>query len=80
MAGRYINDSMEEIIRKKIKKKLVSINPNNNKKVLICGLTYKKNVADLRNSLSLKIFNNLKDKYIKGYDPLIDFNSAKKMD
>lgn len=78
LAGRYINDSMEEIIRKKIKKKLNSINPNNGKKVLICGLTYKKNVADLRNSLSLKIFNNLKDKYIKGYDPLIDFNSAKK--
>ena len=78
LAGRYINDSMEEIIRKKIKKKLASINPNNNKKVLICGLTYKKNVADLRNSLSLKIFNNLKDKYIKGYDPLIDFNSATK--
>ena len=78
LAGRYINDSMEEIIRKKIKKKLVSINPNKNKKILICGLTYKKNVADLRNSLSLKIFNNLKDKYIKGYDPLIDFNSAKK--
>ncbi len=78
LAGRYINDSMEEIIRKKIKEKLVSINPNKTKKVLICGLSYKKNVADLRNSLSLKIFNNLKEKNIKGYDPLLEFNTAKK--
>ena len=69
---------MEEIIRKKIKKKLKSINQNKTKKVLICGLTYKKNVADLRNSLSLKIFNNLKEKNIKGYDPLIETNTAKK--
>ena len=78
LAGRYINDSMEEIICKKIKKKLKSINQNKTKKVLICGLTYKKNVADLRNSLSLKIFNNLKEKNIKGYDPLIETNTAKK--
>ena len=31
-----------------------------NKKVLICGLTYKENVADLRNSIQLKIFKRLK--------------------
>ena len=78
LAGRYINDSMEEIIRKKIKKKLNSIDPNNSKKVLICGLSYKKNVADLRNSLSLKIFNNLKHKNIKGYDPLLERDLSKK--
>ena len=69
---------MEAKVRKKIIKKLSSINPNNNKKVLICGLSYKKNVADLRNSLSLKIFNSLKAKNIKGYDPLIETNTAKK--
>jgi UDP-N-acetyl-D-galactosamine dehydrogenase len=78
LAGRHINDSMEEIIRKKIKKELKSINQNKTKKVLICGLSYKKNVADLRNSLSLKIFNNLKEKNIKGYDPLLELNIAKK--
>jgi len=78
LAGRYINDSMEDIVCKKIKRKLNSIDPSKNKKVLICGLSYKKNVADLRNSLSLKIYNNLKDKNIKGYDPLIEITSAKK--
>ena len=41
-------------------------------------MSYKKDVADLRNSLSLKIFNSLKHKNIKGYDPLIETNSAKK--
>jgi len=79
LAGRYINDSMEDIVCKKIKRKLNSIDPSKNKKVLICGLSYKKNVADLRNSLSLKIYNNLKDKNIKGYDPLIEITSAKKI-
>ena len=39
-------------------------------KVLICGLTYKDNVSDIRNSLSLQIFLKLKKKYknIFGYD------------
>ena len=80
LAGRYINDSMTEIIKKKIVNELNRVDPNNIKKVLICGLSYKKNVADLRNSLSLKIFNKLKNKNkkIKGYDPLIDIKYAKK--
>ena len=78
LAGRYTNDSMEEIIRQKIKTDLKSIDPKKKKKILICGLSYKKDVADLRNSLSLKIFNSLKHKNIKGYDPLIETNSAKK--
>tara|TARA_B100000989_G_scaffold287914_1_gene258029 strand:- start:2051 stop:3238 length:1188 start_codon:yes stop_codon:yes gene_type:complete len=78
LAGRYTNDSMEKIIRQKIKTDLKSIDPKKNKKILICGLSYKKDVADLRNSLSLKIFNSLKNKNIKGYDPLIETNSAKK--
>ena len=43
-------------------------------------MTYKKNVADLRNSLSLEIFKKLKKKYknIKGFDPLVDTRIAKK--
>tara|TARA_B100000674_G_scaffold462658_1_gene442909 strand:+ start:361 stop:621 length:261 start_codon:yes stop_codon:yes gene_type:complete len=45
---------------------------------LICGLTYKKDVADIRNSLSLKIYKKIKNRYINGYDPLIDKKLAKK--
>ena len=59
------------MILKKIKKYKL-----NSKKirVLIMGLTYKKNVADLRNSLSIKVFQSLKKNFRKFncYDPLID--------
>ena len=80
LAGRFINDSMAKIIRNQIKKEINKINPKNKKKILICGITYKKNVADLRNSLPLKIFKQLNknNSKIKGFDPLIDKEHAKK--
>ena len=80
LAGRSINDAMVKIIKNEI---IYEIRKNNIKKnILICGLSYKKDVADLRNSLSLKIYNDLKKKYkkIKGYDPLIDSSYKKKYD
>ena len=81
LAGRSINDAMTKTVRNEI---IYEIRKNNmrKKKILICGLSYKKDVADLRNSLSLKIYNDLKKKYkkIKGYDPLIDSSHEKKYD
>ena len=79
LAGRPINDSMASLVEKKILNKIKKINIKN-KKIIICGLSYKKDVADLRNSLSLKIFNNInkKNKDIKGYDPLLNIEIAKK--
>ena len=70
---------MAQVVKDIIKSKLKEMKLKKNTKILICGLTYKKNVADLRNSLALKIlkmFKN-KNKYIKGFDPLIDSNTAK---
>tara|TARA_B100001059_G_C17802297_1_gene566932 strand:- start:297 stop:1490 length:1194 start_codon:yes stop_codon:yes gene_type:complete len=80
LAGRSINDSMATVVEKKILEKIKKINLRNKKRILICGLSYKKDVADLRNSLSLKIFQNLrkKNKNIKGYDPLINKDIANK--
>ena len=78
LAGRSINDSMINVVINNINRDLRKLNISSKKKILICGLSYKKNVADLRNSLSLKIFKKLKNKYIKGYDPLINKKSAKK--
>ena len=51
------------------------------KNIVVIGLTYKPNVADLRNSLSINIFKNLKKKYLntKNYDPIIKPNIAKKL-
>jgi len=79
LAGRSINDSMAKVVEKKILDKLKKIDIKN-KRIVICGLSYKKDVADLRNSLSLKIFNNIhkRNKDIKGYDPLINTDISKK--
>ena len=77
LAGRSINDSMINMIIKNIKRQ-IKINKLAKKKILLCGLTYKKNVADIRNSLSLKIYNKIKNKNIRGYDPLINEKLTKK--
>ena len=72
LAGRDVNNSMQEFVLKKIKEKISSIKSKftRSPKVLICGLTYKKNVSDIRNSLSLQIFLKLRKNYknIFGYD------------
>jgi len=80
LAGRTTNNLMTTIVKKEITEKLKKIDPQKNKKILFCGLTYKKNVADLRNSLSLKIFQSLKknNKKIKGYDPTLNNLISKK--
>jgi len=80
LAGRSINDAMAKTIKNEIIYEIRKNDINDKKKILICGLSYKKDVADLRNSLSLKIYNDLKKKYkkIKGYDPLIDSSYKKK--
>ena len=80
LAGRTTNNLMTTIVKKEITEKLRKIDPQKNKKILFCGLTYKKNVADLRNSLGLKIFQNLKknNKKIKGYDPTLNNPISKK--
>ena len=80
LAGRTTNNLMTTIVKKEITEKLKKIDPQKNKKILFCGLTYKKNVADLRNSLSLKIFQSLKknNKKIKGYDPTLNYLISKK--
>ena len=77
LAGRSTNDSMQDYIYKKI---INFIKKNKNKKILICGLTYKINVSDLRNSLAYNIYKKLKKNNLKiiGYDPLIESNLARK--
>ena len=70
LAGREVNEKMVEFSIDQIKKEV----PNNfkNKKILLMGLTYKSNVSDIRNSLSLKIYQRIKRKCKNtyAYDPL----------
>ena len=55
LAGRNLNDQMAIVVRDMIKSKIKNLKIKKKIKVLICGLTYKQNVADLRNSLAFKI-------------------------
>jgi UDP-N-acetyl-D-glucosamine/UDP-N-acetyl-D-galactosamine dehydrogenase len=81
LSGRSVNNSMEKFIFENIYKKILKIKENENKKVVVAGLTYKPNVSDLRNSLAIKIFKKLKNKIpnIMGYDPTIENKLAKKL-
>ena len=49
----------------KLKKKIFNFKKKSKKncRVLISGITYKKNVADIRNSYALEIYLNLKKKF-----------------
>lgn len=81
LSGRKTNNEMVNFVTKKILIKLNKVKNIKNKKILILGLTYKKNVADTRNSLAIKVFRNLNKKYknIRTYDPYLDNRFFKKL-
>ena len=82
LAGRDTNEHMKNFIINLIKKKLIK-----NKidiftdKIIFTGLTYKKNVSDLRNSHALKIFEHFTKlgKNVRGIDPFLDNIDNKKL-
>lgn len=62
LSGRSINDSMADFIALEIIKRLIYKNCNIRKsKIIILGLTFKENCADLRNSKVAQLFNSLND-------------------
>ena len=71
---------MKKFITKQIyyelKKKNISLNKD---KIIFAGLTYKKNVSDIRNSHSLKIFEHFMKSYKKIYfsDPFINLKKMR---
>ena len=67
---KYISDSIEKSIKK--------LELNNI--ILVCGLSYKANVEDMRDSASFKIINELSKKGFEvfGYDPFFKDESIKK--
>lgn len=61
-AGRFVNDSMGGYIAKKLVKQLIKAgNPILGTKVLVMGITFKEDVADIRNSKVVDIVRELKD-------------------
>lgn len=61
-AGRFINDTMGGYIAKKLVKKLIGMGKAIlGARILVMGLTFKENVADIRNTKVLDIINELRD-------------------
>ncbi len=61
-AGRFVNDSMGGYIGKKVVKQILSYGkPILNARILVMGMTFKENVADIRNSKVIDIINEFKD-------------------
>ena len=75
LGGRNLNDQMSNYIFKDIKniidKKSKNIKKNQNKKILIMGLTFKENCPDTRNSKVLDLYKNFKNKKfnVQSFDP-----------
>ena len=76
LAGRSMNNLMKNYVLKKFnlfkKEKLF----RKNRSILIVGLSYKYGVSDLRNSLNLEIYNEIKKSFpkTKFYDPFVSKN------
>jgi UDP-N-acetyl-D-galactosamine dehydrogenase len=73
LAGRSVNNDMKQFVIKDIKNILKKNKISLDEKILFLGATYKKNVPDIRNSLSLDIFYKIRKIYKKSYlsDPLV---------
>jgi len=73
LAGRSVNNDMKQFVIKDIKNILNQNKISLDEKILFLGATYKKNVPDIRNSLSLDIFYKIRKIYKKSYlsDPLV---------
>jgi len=81
LAGRSVNKKMKDFILNIIKKKIVNLKKNFKKcRVLFVGITYKNDVADIRNSNSLEIYLKIKSKFknITAYDYVCDYISRRK--
>lgn len=81
-AGRFINDTMGGYIAKKLVKKLISLGKGIlGARILVMGVTFKENVADVRNSKVIDIINELKDfgVDVDVVDPYADPEDVEKM-
>ncbi len=74
-AGRFVNDSMGYYVAKQTVKKIIAAGKNVlNSRVLVMGVTFKEDVADLRNSRVADVINELKSYGIQvdAVDPFAD--------
>ncbi|MBK8954384.1 MAG: nucleotide sugar dehydrogenase [Saprospiraceae bacterium] len=66
LSGRRINDRMPAFVAKKLVQLLISKGKNPSEcQVLICGITFKENVSDIRNSKVADLFHELRAYSVK---------------
>ncbi len=82
LSGRALNDSMGKYVSDRVKM-AIERNAMNlpDVKVLICGLTFKENCPDIRNTKVIDIYNELKKHKINAtmYDPWVNENDFEKI-
>ena len=79
-SGRFVNDSMGSYVAKQAVKKIIAANKNVlSSRVLVMGITFKEDVADLRNSRVADLVNEFKSYGIKVdiVDPFADKHELK---
>ena len=82
LSGRKINDSMPDLYSDQIFKGIIKNCSKKNKyNILICGITFKENCPDVRNSKSVEIVNYFKNIgfNIDIFDPEADKDQLKKI-
>jgi len=74
LAGRSVNNNMKNFVLKKFNQNIKKNKVKENSDILVVGLSYKYGVADLRNSLNLEIFNEIRKKFkkTKYFDPFVN--------
>ena len=79
LAGRRINDSMGKYIAQKTAKMILGNGLGAHSKVCVLGMTFKENCADLRNSQSFRIVEELKEYGfdVKTHDPIANIGEAR---
>ena len=81
LAARKTNNEMANYVFKNFLKKIRALKiKKKNIRILILGITYKKNVSDLRNSLAVNVYTLIKKSFLntKVYDPLVQNKFKKK--
>lgn len=75
-ASRRINDSMSLFVTNEFVKKLVRSGAKAGDKILVCGLTFKEDCPDTRNSLVKNILNELRvfGFRVQVYDPFVKYS------
>ena len=80
LAGRFVNNNMKNFVLKEFYENVKKNKIKKNSNILVVGLSYKYGVSDLRNSLNLVIFNEIRKKFKKTvyFDPFVNsINSLK---